>query len=464
MNSTSTNSTIPSTFISIYFKIHYQTNYGQAVYLIGDLPLTGCWNPRNGVRMTRNEGDYWTLCMKLDRSVEKMEYKFAINSFDDPQMDCLWEPGQNRVVSLQTLIHSPKFEFFPNEFWGLRTIKLKLNHTLQSNQRMMIIGSLQQLGNWQWPVLMKQQLKFDILTHEQVQQWSYQVQVDPTNFAFKYYYVIRNDDNNTMVWERGKGRSLCSADLQAFRVVDEEFKLSPLKIKSQLYSSCQLKLQRNGSFSSVKPKRTFTNSGYQFNDKGTAFFYYEQFGIFNKLDWNFITDFNISQINEYIAIGPYPQNEEDILKLKQNGVQAILNLQTRLDMYHRGVDWDRIQSIYNKNQIYMINYEIIDMDPKDFIKRSVKAVTLLKKLVNQYEKVYVHCTAGIGRAPSIVCLYLNLIIDYELEEAIKILKQSRPEFYINKGTILLQQAMLQQASLRARPFCQGVGYESIASI
>ena len=70
----------------------------------------------------------------------------------------------------------------------------------------------------------------------------------------------------------------------------------------------------------------------------------------------------------------------------------------------------------------MINYEIIDMDPKDFIKRSVKAVTLLKKLVNQYEKVYVHCTAGIGRAPSIVCLYLNLIIDYELEEAIKILK------------------------------------------
>ena len=55
MNSTSTNSTIPSTYVSIYFKIHYQCIYGQAVYLIGDQPITGCWNPKNGIRMTRNE-------------------------------------------------------------------------------------------------------------------------------------------------------------------------------------------------------------------------------------------------------------------------------------------------------------------------------------------------------------------------------------------------------------------------
>lgn len=50
------------------------------------------------------------------------------------------------------------------------------------------------------------------------------------------------------------------------------------------------------------------------------------------------------------------------------------------------------------------------MDAADFEKKSNKAVQILKKLINEYEYVYVHCTAGIGRAPSIVVLYLSSIL------------------------------------------------------
>lgn len=42
------------------------------------------------------------------------------------------------------------------EFWGYRTIKLKLNHNLQPKERMMIIGSIPEIGSWKSPVLMKQ--------------------------------------------------------------------------------------------------------------------------------------------------------------------------------------------------------------------------------------------------------------------------------------------------------------------
>lgn len=43
------------------------------------------------------------------------------------------------------------------EYWGYRTIKLKLNYNLPHKQRMMIIGSIPELGSWKLPVVMKNQ-------------------------------------------------------------------------------------------------------------------------------------------------------------------------------------------------------------------------------------------------------------------------------------------------------------------
>lgn len=46
--------------------------------------------------------------------------------------------------------------------------------------------------------------------------------------------------------------------------------------------------------------------GYSFSDKEPSFFYYEAFGRLNKLDWNFVVNFETCEINENILIGPYP--------------------------------------------------------------------------------------------------------------------------------------------------------------
>lgn len=37
------------------------------------------------------------------------------------------------------------------------------------------------------------------------------------NFSFRYFYVIRNDETGSMIWERGNGRYLKSSDLRSFR-------------------------------------------------------------------------------------------------------------------------------------------------------------------------------------------------------------------------------------------------------
>ncbi|CAD8131561.1 unnamed protein product [Paramecium pentaurelia] len=460
MNSVSTNTSFTDVrIVKIYFKIHYITQYGQAIYLCGDDEFLGMWDPCKALRLQWNQNNEWTICVKMPRIARKFEYKFLVNDYNEPSIHkAYWEPGENRIITKHLLLNGRKSEYFNQEFWGYRTIKLKLNHTLQPKERMMIIGSIPEIGSWKSPVLMKQQLKIDILTQEPIQQWSISFIVNPLNFFFRYYYVIRNDETGNMIWERGNGRYLKTADLSSIRQVLDQYDLHPIKVKTQIYTAFQARqIHKNGSFSSSKiPKSKIkqNNQGYSFADKEPSFFYYEEFGRLNKLDWNFVVQFQTYEINENILIGPYPQNEQDILYLKQKQVRAVLNLQTRLDMFHRGVNWEQIVDAYKRHNIVMKNYQIFDMDSEDFEKKSNKAVQILKKLINEYEYVYVHCTAGIGRAPSIVVLYLASILQYDLKEAIEFVKQKRQQFYINYS-------MLKKSFQKTLVFNHGLGYQDL---
>lgn len=48
------------------------------------------------------------------------------------------------------------------------------------------------------------------------------------------------------------------------------------------------------------------------------------------------------------------------------------------------------------------------MSKKDFLAKFKGAIDILRDLVKENEKVYVHCTAGVYRSPQIVILFLIL--------------------------------------------------------
>lgn len=77
---------------------------------------------------------------------------------------------------------------------------------------MYIIGSNPKLGSWHTPMKMDLKLKkngtgtfYDLLIIG-MQEWSFEVDVDPINFWIRYYYVKKNEKAGTMIWERGPGR------------------------------------------------------------------------------------------------------------------------------------------------------------------------------------------------------------------------------------------------------------------
>lgn len=145
-----------------------------------------------------------------------------------------------------------------------------------------------------------------------------------------------------------------------------------------------------------------------------------------RLDINFVANLNFNKIGDYpIYIGPYPQNEDDIEKISEAGITAILNLQTDKDMQHRQVNWGTLFSLYQKRKIVPFRFPIKDFNRKDLTDKLVEAASLLKNLVSEMHRVYVHCTAGMSRAAATVIAYLVLEKSFNVMQAHDYVKSFR---------------------------------------
>lgn len=127
-----------------------------------------------------------------------------------------------------------------------------------------------------------------------------------------------------------------------------------------------------------------------------------------------------------LFVGSYPQGIGEIDRLKrETGVTAVLSLQTDDDLRHLNVDWDELTAYYAACEIELRRIPIRDGDPVDLQVNLPESVKLLDELMSAGHTVYVHCTAGSGRAPSVVVAYLVWHRNWDLDEAATYVKQRR---------------------------------------
>jgi protein-tyrosine phosphatase len=48
------------------------------------------------------------------------------------------------------------------------------------------------------------------------------------------------------------------------------------------------------------------------------------------------------------------------------------------------------------------------MNNEDFVSRAAGGLNMMRELLKNGEKVYVHCSAGIYRSPQMIALYLTI--------------------------------------------------------
>uniref|UniRef100_A0A1J3CAN0 Phosphoglucan phosphatase LSF2, chloroplastic n=1 Tax=Noccaea caerulescens TaxID=107243 RepID=A0A1J3CAN0_NOCCA len=145
---------------------------------------------------------------------------------------------------------------------------------------------------------------------------------------------------------------------------------------------------------------------------------------------------NYTLIRDELIVGSQPQKPEDIDHLKQEeNVAYILNLQQDKDIEYWGIDLESLVRRCKELGIRHMRRPAKDFDPLSLRSQLPKAVSSLEWAVSQGQgRVYVHCTAGLGRAPAVSIAYMYWFCDMNLNTAYDALVSKR-QCGPNKGAI-----------------------------
>jgi len=154
---------------------------------------------------------------------------------------------------------------------------------------------------------------------------------------------------------------------------------------------------------------------------------------FRAFDGNFVPPhLSYDDIPPCLAIGPYPQSAADVETMKKAGVTGVLNVQTDGDHERRLINWDTMTRLYKEADIKVIRVPIEDFNGEELANRVKDAARAVDHMVTEAHgqgkkpKVYIHCTAGMGRAPAVACVYLVWRHNFNLNDALGHCKNHRP--------------------------------------
>ena len=136
---------------------------------------------------------------------------------------------------------------------------------------------------------------------------------------------------------------------------------------------------------------------------------------------------NFGHIESDIFIGNAPQSSVDVARLGQMKITAVLSLQSDEDFRTHRIDWEKIQSAYRYNDIEIHRFAIRDFDETDLGNRLSQPVQKLHELLVAGKRVYVHCNAGVCRAPATALAYLCHFRGMSIEHGLEYIRRHRPQ-------------------------------------
>jgi atypical dual specificity phosphatase len=136
---------------------------------------------------------------------------------------------------------------------------------------------------------------------------------------------------------------------------------------------------------------------------------------------------NWAEVVSGLVIGTCPMRPGDIATLARGArISALLSLQHDDCLAWWNIDYRTLCGVAHQQGLAMARVPIRDFDVADMRRHLAEAVSQLAGLRAQGHRVYVHCTAGLGRAPLTVLAYLVLVEGRTPEAAIGLIQAARP--------------------------------------
>jgi protein-tyrosine phosphatase len=127
-----------------------------------------------------------------------------------------------------------------------------------------------------------------------------------------------------------------------------------------------------------------------------------------------------------LAVGEYPTPEDAAWLRDDCGVSAVISLQDDLDLDRKGVRITALRAAYRDAGIAFARYPVADGDAAALRTVLDAVVDELHARLAAGERVFLHCNAGLNRAPSVAVAYLHRHHGLALDDACATVKALRP--------------------------------------
>lgn len=138
------------------------------------------------------------------------------------------------------------------------------------------------------------------------------------------------------------------------------------------------------------------------------------------LDDNIENILDASIVAPRLLLGPMPSTPGFVRSLHHSlGVTSLVSLQTNVDLLTLGYNWQQMETMLTRGGIsHVERVPIPDFDEQSLALEIPKAVAAIHRLRDELGlSVYVHCTAGVNRSPTVVIAYLSVHEGLGLEDA-----------------------------------------------
>jgi protein-tyrosine phosphatase len=125
---------------------------------------------------------------------------------------------------------------------------------------------------------------------------------------------------------------------------------------------------------------------------------------------------DMTWITDRIAVGGGIWNELKMIEVAEAGVTHVINMQIEFDDRHLGVP-------HGINVLWNPTDDDFQFKPPELLQRGVDFA--LDALEHPNTKVFIHCAAGVHRAPMMTLAVLRAV-GWELKEAMKLIQKRRP--------------------------------------
>ena len=132
-----------------------------------------------------------------------------------------------------------------------------------------------------------------------------------------------------------------------------------------------------------------------------------------------------AQILSGLFVGSHPRAIGDVERLRRDSaITAVLNLQTDEDMRSVNLNWQPIEAHYLDSNIYLLRLPMKE-EQIELREKLPECVRTLSALIAGGRRVYLHCTEGVGRSPTVAIGYLHWSLCWGFDAAVSHVKQAR---------------------------------------